>query len=242
MKIIRNFFIVLLFCGIVTQLFAGERDNYPRWKSIFNGIDLDGWKIVGSKGRVNIMDGAFVCNMTSNTPEHTFVCTKEKYDNFILELDVKTDSVYNTGILLRCIDALPNVDTTKVRLYGYQVKIDPTPRKWTGGIFDDYGKTWHWLFSLANDARAREAFSVGKWNHFRIEAIGSNIKTWVNGVPATNLINKKYTKGYIAIKIHSLGNTPEMEKISGRFKNIRIITKNPEQYLQQMDIKAVEAD
>lgn len=56
-------------------------------------------KIVGSKGHVTIRDGAITCNMVMNTPEHTFVCTNKKYGDFILEMDVKTDSIYNTGIL-----------------------------------------------------------------------------------------------------------------------------------------------
>jgi hypothetical protein len=159
----------------------------------------------------------------------------------ILEMDVKTDSIYNTGILIRCIDAPKNTDTCKVSLYGYQVKIDPTTRSWTGGIFDDYGKTWHWLYSLVNDSIARGAYAIAKWNHFRIEAINSNIKVWVNGIPTTNLINQKYTSGYIALKIHALADKPEREKIFGQFKNIRIITKNPEKYLQQMYLKAIEA-
>jgi len=233
------FYLTILISLFLSTSLIAQNDNVP-WVSLFNGRNLDGWKIVGSKGIALIRDEAIICNMTANTPEHTFVCSNEKYGDFILELDVKTDSIYNTGILIRCVDAQKNVDSTKVRLYGYQVKIDPTPRKWTGGVFDDYGKTWHWFYSLVNDSRAKEAYSIGKWNHFRIEAIGANIKVWVNGIPTTNMINHKYASGYIALKIHALGNKPEQEKIFGQFKNIRIIKKNPEKYLQPMDIKAVE--
>ncbi len=224
----------------LTSLMA-QKDNAP-WISLFNGSNLTGWKIVGSKGNVIIRDGAITCNMVVNTIEHTFICSQEKYTDFILEMDVKTDSIYNTGILIRCVDAQKNVDSTRVRLYGYQIKIDPTPRRWTGGIFDDYGKTWHWFYSLANDPRAMGAYSIGQWNHFRIEAIGSGIRVWVNGIPTANMINKKYTKGYIAIKIHALGDKPEQEKIFGQFKNIRIIKKNPEKYLKPMDINAREVN
>ena len=227
---------ISLFLSI--SLMAQNRD-IP-WVSLFNGKNLDGWKMVGSKGIALIRDEAITCNMIAKTTEHTFVCSNEKYGDFILELDVKTDSIYNTGILIRCIDASKNVDTCKVSLYGYQVKIDPNPRKWTGGIFDDYGKTWHWLYSLANDSIARQAYTIGKWNHFRIEAIGAGIRVWVNGIPTTNMINQKYTHGYIALKIHALGDKPEQEKIFGQFKNIRIIKKNPEKYLKPMDIKAIE--
>ena len=54
------------------------------------------------------------------------------------------------------------------------------------------------------------------------------------------MINPKYSEGYIALKIHSLGNHPDLEKLYGRFKNIRIITKNPEKYVKAIDIPALE--
>jgi hypothetical protein len=235
-------FILTMFIGFFLSLSLNAQKDYKQWKSLFNGKNLDGWKIVGSKGAIRVNDGAIICNMVRNTPEHTFVCTKKRYKDFILEMEVKTDSTYNTGILFRCIDVPVSIDTSSVRLYGYQLKIDPSPtRRWTGGVFDDFGRTWKWLYTLADDARARQSYSIGQWNTIRIEAIGSNIKTWVNGVPATNMINQKYKKGYIAIKIHSLGNLPEIEKYSGQFRNIRIISKTPEKYSQPMDIKTLEA-
>jgi hypothetical protein len=128
-------------------------------------------------------------------------------------------------------------------LYGYQVKIDPSPtRCWTGGVFDDFGASWHWLYDLSKDERARKAYQIGGWNHFRIEAIGTSVKVWVNGIPATNMINPKYSNGYIAIKIHSLKNLPEQEKMIGRFKNIRIMTKNLKENLMKMDLQAISVN
>jgi len=129
------------------------------------------------------------------------------------------------------------------KLYGYQVKIDPSPtRCWTGGIFDDFGASWHWLYDLSKDERARKAYRIGEWNHFRIEAIGTSIKVWVNGIPATNMINAKYSKGHIALKIHSLKNLPDEEKKVGRFKNIRIITKNLNKNMLKMDLPALQSN
>jgi hypothetical protein len=53
------------------------------------------------------------------------------------------------------------------------------------------------------------------------------------------MINTKYANGYIALKIHSLKNLPEQEKMVGRFKNIRIITKNLDENLLKMDLPAI---
>ncbi len=208
------------------------------WQSIFNGKDLTGWKTVGSKGKVIVNDGAIECRMTANTAVHTFATTKKKYRNFILEMDFKRDVPFNTGILFRAIEA---PDTASVNLYGYQVKIDPNEkRKWTGGIFDDFGKTWAWIYDLSNDVRAQNANRSNEWNHIRVEMIDNHIKVWVNNIPTVNLINNKYKEaGYIAFKMHSLADKPEQEALKSMFRNIKIITQNPEKYQQEILIPLV---
>jgi len=112
-----------------------------------------------------------------NTIEHTFVTSEKKYRDFILELDLKDDPGFNSGILLRCEDA-PAAAAT--RLNGYQVKIDNSKRSSTGGIFDNFGDSWRWLFDLKDDANARAAFDLGEWSHFRIKCIGSG---WMDRSP-----------------------------------------------------------
>ena len=238
----KSLFVLAMLCFVLNSM-AGDKTDKTPWKTIFNGKDFTNWKLVGSTGVAEIKDSAFYCHMTANTTEHTFVTTKEKYGDFILEMDVNTDPGYNTGILLRCVDKPAGCDTCKVSLYGYQIKIDPsTTRCWTGGIFDDFGASWHWLYDLSKDDRARKAYQIGKWNHFRVEAIGTSVKVWVNGISTTNMLNPKYAKGYIAIKIHSLKNIPEEEAKIGRFKNIRIITKNLDEHLENMDLPAQEVN
>jgi len=238
----NSIYVLIVLSYILNPMNCGKTDE-PPWKYIFNGKDFTNWKMVGGEGVAEIKDSAFYCHMTANTMEHTFVCSREKYKDFILEMDVKTDPGYNTGILLRCVDKPIPCDTCKVSLYGYQVKIDPSPtRRWTGGIFLDYGASWHWLYDLSKDEDARNAYRIGEWNHFRVEAIGPSIKVWVNGIPTTNLINSKHSEGYIALKIHSLKNNPDDEKMIGRFKNIRVLTKNLSKNLAKMELPALEAD
>jgi hypothetical protein len=224
-------------CGISSAAPAvAPTSQQPPWITLFDGTDLKGWTLKGGKGKAIVQDGEIVCHQTSNTLEHTFVCTEAQYGDFILEVDGKIDGQFNSGILFRCVD-MP--ETAQARLNGYQVKIDPTPRKWTGGVFDDFGgSSWHWYYTLENDARAKESFKMGEWNTFRVEAIGQSIKVWVNGVPTTNMTHDKYSKGYIALKIHALGNNPEQENVQGHFRNIRIITENPASYARAMDLPA----
>jgi hypothetical protein len=208
------------------------------WVNLVNGTDFAGWKIVGpaNLAPVTIEDGAFVLRQRAKTSEHTFLTSEKTYGDFILELELKDDPSFNTGILLRCADA---PKAASVRLNGYQVKIDPSiTRAWTGGIFDDFGADWKWLYDLKDDSRARAAFKLGEWARFRIECIGHSIKVWVNGVPTTHLIDDKYSAGYLALKIHSLGDSPDAGATALRVKNIRIITDHPELYQQPIDLAA----
>ncbi len=219
------------------------------WVSLFNGQDLSGWMIKGDPaGKVRVADGQINCQQTAQTKEHTFVCTEAMYGDYIFEADVKIDGAFNSGILFRCVDmpkgAHPSIPgrSEPSALNGYQVKIDPTPRKWTGGIFDDFGPDFKWYYSLEKDPRAQAAFKLEAWNTFRIEAIGNNLKVWVNGVPTTHMTHGKYTTGRIAFKIHSLVNLPELPGVLGHFKNIRIITEKPAAYAQTMDLPAQAID
>lgn len=232
--------ILMLLCSMFLSTTIIAQNNKVPWESIFNGKDLDGWKMVGDKGVAYVKDSAIVIHRISGTKEHAFVTTNKKYSDFILEIDFKMDEPgISTGVLIRCVDANSNPDTSKVRLYGYQIKIDNSPRNWTGGIFDDFGSSWKWMYNLTENEPARQAFKTWDWNTFRIEAIGNKIKVWINDVPATNLVNDKYSNGYIALKIHSLKAGEKGEDVLTYFKNIRIITKDVTKYAKHLDIKQI---
>lgn len=230
---------ILFVISATLQPVSSQTDGV--WKSLFNGKNLDGWTITGGDGKVRVENGFIVLNMKANTQEHTFLRTNKIYRDFIFEVDCRRDTTFQYGILFRAQNAS---DTAHVRLNGYQVKVDHnTARNWTGGIYDDFGTSWYWLYTLQQDKRAQHAEkAVGEWNHWRIEAIGNEIKVWLNGIPTSHLVNSKYDEGYIAFKIHFLGNDPEREKASSWFKNIRIIDVNVPQYSMKMDIPAKEVN
>ncbi len=238
---------LLLLLVSASLAFSGATSAAPAdapWRDLFNGRDLTGWKIVSGQpgAKAYVENGEMIGHIVRGTPEHTFFCTEEKFGDFILELDSFQVAGFNTGVLFRCIDTPP---AASVRLHGYQVKIDPSPtRRWTGGIFDDYGRNWLWLYTLAADERARTAYKFNEWSRIRVEAIGRSLKVWVNGIPTAHLVDDKYTRGYIAFKIHSFGANGDaaQEKNLIHFKNVRIITENPARYALPMDLPAREAD
>ena len=234
--------LLLLLLATATASLAAE--STPPWRELFNGRDLQGWKIVGAtpKAAAYVDEGALTGHMVRGTPEHTFFCTDDSFGDFILEVDCYQTGGFNTGVLFRCIETPPSAS---VRLHGYQMKIDPSPtRQWTGGIFDDYGKNWLWLQNLKANDRGRTAYKFNEWARFRIEAVGSTVKIWVNGIPTAHLIDDKYTRGPIAFKIHSFpakGDAAQ-EKNLIRFKNIRILTTDLVRYAQPIDLPALPRD
>lgn len=218
MKKVSILFLLFSFCQ------NAQAQKPEAWVSLFNGKDLAGWSVVGDSATFTVEEGVIRMHRKANTREHTFLRTDKKYRDFILELECKQQQQFQYGILVR---AIPAPDTAHVRLYGYQLKFDQNKnRRWTGAIFDDFGNTWQWLSTLTDNPEAQNALKeAGQWDHYRFELLGDTIKVWVNGVAASDLVNTKYGEGYIALKIHSLGNNPALEKPTAWVRNIRITEK-----------------
>src|SRR5262245_18112185 len=53
----------------------------------------------------------------------------------------------------------------------------------------------------------------------RVEAFGDSIKTWINGVPAADLVDPVGMEGFIALQVHQ--NKSAMP-VQVRFRNLRI--------------------
>ncbi|MEM9143538.1 MAG: family 16 glycoside hydrolase, partial [Bacteroidota bacterium] len=72
----------------------------------------------------------------------------------------------------------------------------------------------------------------------RIEAIGDTIKTWVNGVPASHLIDDKTASGFIALQVHGIGKDKQ-EGTEVKWKNVNIITKDVARHTQKSPLKPI---
>jgi hypothetical protein len=193
---------------------------------LFNGKDLSGWVRRGGQAKYRVEDGAIVGTSVPNTP-NSFLCTEKEYGDFILELEFKVDPGLNSGVQIRsqCFDEPREVaiggKTFKIsagRVHGYQVEIDPSPRAFSGGIYDEGRRGW--LADLKNNEAARKAFKPGEWNAFRIECRGDSIRTFINGVPAADLKDDVTPRGFIALQVHGVGKRTEPLEV--RWRNIRI--------------------
>lgn len=190
-----------------------------KWVKLFNGKDFTGWKQLNGKAKYEVVKGEIVGTTVHGEP-NSFLVTEKTYGDFILELEFRLDAVMNSGIQFRS-DSRP--DYREGRVHGYQFEIDPSERAWTGGVYDESRRGW--LYPLDYNDVARKAYKHGEWNRARIECIGSTIRTWVNGIPASHLIDDVSPQGFIALQVHSIREKSE-EGRQVRWRNIRIQTEN----------------
>ncbi len=198
------------------------KDKDP-WMDLI-GDNLANWEQLNGSADYKMVNGAIEGGCVLHS-QNSFLCTKEHYDDFILEFDVLVDPVINSGVQIRS-QSLPEYDNGRV--HGYQVEIDPEPRAWSGGIYDEARRLW--LYPLDRNPEGREAFINGEFNHFRVEAIGNSIRTWCNGIPCADLVDDMTDSGFMGLQVHSIG--ADSSKVGKKviWKNMRIITENVASY------------
>ncbi len=188
---------ILLLCALAGPVVAA--DPMP----LFDGKTLEGFRQIGGKASFEVVDGSILGGTIPNQP-NSFLRTEREYGDFILEYEFKIDERLNSGVQIRSL-SIPEYRNGVV--HGYQIEIDPDVargRLWTAGIYDESRRGW--LAPIENNPAARAAFKPNDWNHIRVEAIGDSIKTWLNGVPAADLVDSMTLSGFIALQVHGIGN------------------------------------
>lgn len=195
----------------------GTGAESEEWVTLFNGKDLSGWKVINGTAPYAVEDSAIVGTSVMGSP-NSFLAAEKEYGDFILEFEVMVNDDLNSGVQFRSISD-PSIK--EGRVHGYQFELDPSERSWTGGIYDEQRRGWLYPVDLNPDAQS--AYKNGEWNKARIEAIGSKIRTWLNGVPVASIADTMNASGLIALQVHSIGSEAEAGK-QIKWKNIRIKT------------------
>ena len=207
--------IALLSCAQETKV----EDN---WTPLFNGKDLSGWKVVAGTAPYEVVGEEIIGTSVAGSP-NTFLITEATYDDFILELELKIeDLTSNSGVMARG-QFDPAARDGKGLVFGYQIEADPTERAWSGGIYDEARRGW--LYPLELNPEAKSAFKMGEYNHYRIEAIGDELKTWINGQEVAYVVDDMDKSGFIGLQVHSIRDSTH----AGRktyFKNVKVQTEN----------------
>ncbi|MWW25946.1 3-keto-disaccharide hydrolase [Algibacter lectus] len=228
------FYSKVFLVAIVSVLFSCKEtptDTTP-WQPLFDGETLNGWHQLGGTAVYTVRDQSIVGTTVHNTP-NSFLTSDKMYGDFILELDYKVDSTMNSGIQIRS-NSIPTYRDGRV--HGYQVEIDPSKRAWSAGIYDESRRGW--LNTMENNPEAQKAFNQNDWNHYRIEAIGDTLKTWINDVPASYLIDDKTASGFICLQVHGI-HADKKEGTEIVWKNIKILTDNLSEYSKKSSLEPI---
>jgi len=210
-------FLIYLFLAIYNITASGQ----DGWVDLFNGADFSNFEQLNGNATYKVENGEMVGISRLNTP-NSFLATKSTYSDFILEFDVLVENGLNSGVQFR---SLSTPDYRDGKVHGYQCEIETSARRWAGGIYDEGRRAW--LYPLARNKKGQFAFVPGQWNHYRIEAIGSDIRTWINGIQCTNLVDDMTHEGFIAFQVHSIGDKA-LEGKTVRWKNVKIKTTDLE--------------
>jgi len=166
---------------------------------IFNGRDLTGWS--GQSALWSVENGEIV-GRTSGLARNEFLVSDMAAADFRLTLEVKlVANEGNSGIQFRS-QALPG------DVKGYQADVGPG---WWGKLYEEHGRALLW------EKSGEAAVKSGDWNRYEIEAIGTQIRTKINGRLCVDLDDPRgANRGIFALQLHSGGPTEV------RFRNLKL--------------------
>lgn len=204
----------------------------------FNGTSLEGWS--GDARRWSVQNGELVGRTTADDPlaESAYlVWDGTMPQDFELRCRVRIEGQgANSGIQYRSARVPGQAD-----LRGPQADLD-VDNRYTGvlyeglgrGLMSARGEQVEWgpggkrvIAQFAPDATLRKVIRAGEWNEYRIEARGTRMRHWINGVLMSDVNDGDATRfrrsGSLALQLHK---GPPMEV---RFADleVRALTEAP---------------
>jgi hypothetical protein len=169
-------------------------------KDFFNGKDLTGWD--GNLQLWRVENGDIV-GRSPGIKRNEFLKSHIVADDFRLTVKVKlVPNKENSGIQFRS-EALPNGDVR-----GYQADVGAG---WWGKLYEEHGR------EILSKTPGDPFVKVDDWNEYEIIAVGSRIKTFLNGHTCVDLDDPPGARrGIFAFQIHSGG------PMEVRFKDLKL--------------------
>ena len=194
--------LTLMICTAALQ--AADKTE---WTPLFDGKSTKGWE---PRAQVESFK-AVGDELHLVSKVNVWVVSDLQMGDFIVELEVKIpqeNAGFNSGLGFRLVG-------DKGKPKGYQCEID---RSKPGGV---YGiGMGGWLYPKGKEQTAtynkntKGLFKPKEWNHFKVEAKGPHIRTWLNNKLIAEIEHKQSLKGRFGIQHHGKGGTV-------RFRNLR---------------------
>jgi hypothetical protein len=186
---------MLVFLGASTILFAQE----PKLKKIFNGKNLNGWKLPPDLTCWTVSRGVlFVKNNAEKKGSNLW--TEKNYQNFILSADFLIgDGTVDSGIFLRSEN-----DQIQIGISG-SLKRDLTASPYLPKL------------KYPVEANVKDILKPTDWNTMKIKMVDKTYTVWLNGKEVMTYTSKDIpASGPIGLQLHP-GN-----EMSIKYRNIRL--------------------
>src|SRR5439155_18590992 len=170
-------------------------------KDFFNGKDLTGWD--GDPKLWRVENGEIV-GKSPGIKRNEFLKSHLSAADFRLTLKIKlVPNKENSGVQFRS-EPLQNGE-----MRGPQADVGAG---WWGKLYEESGRG-----VLSDNKAGEKVVKVDDWNEYVIEAVGSKVKTWINGQLCVDLDDAKLSrKGIFGLQIHSGG------PMEVRFKDLKL--------------------
>jgi len=170
--------------GDVADNTLTESEEKDGWKLLFDGKDSSPWITSnGSPIGPAVQDGA----LNPRGCRSYMIATKEKYENFVLELDVKLTENCNSGIFFRVFSMEPLPERGDVGWNGLELAVQQSD---TAG-YHDMGAIYDLVQPTHNALKP-----VGEWNHVELTCDRNLIMVVINGSLVTWMDTDKWTIPY----------------------------------------------
>ena len=187
--------VILVFLGASTILFAQE----PKLKKIFNGKNLNGWKLPPDLTCWTASRGVlFVKNNAEKKGSNLW--TEKNYQNFIISADfLMGDGTVDSGIFLRSEN-----DQIQIGISG-SLKRDLTASPYLPKL------------KYPVEANVKDILKPTDWNTMKIKMVDKTYTVWLNGKEVMTYTSKDIpSSGPIGLQLHP-GN-----EMSIKYRNIRL--------------------
>ena len=195
-----------LLCCLFASCASTAPSSSGTWIDLFDGKTLNGWVTHGGHydgdAGWTVENGA-ITGRQGPKGEGGLIYTARPYTEFELELDVKMDEPFDSGIFVRMAPVGR----------GAQVTLDLVPDGEVGAIYSDA--------FLQHNATARARYKNGQWNHFRVQCTGADmhIQTWMNGEEIVDYAVPPNSPGFapaglIGLQVHAIATIRRRTKCS----------------------------
>ena len=171
--------------------------------ALFNGKDLNDWRIIGPEEGWEVQNGLIVCNGEGRG----WIRPKATYTDFVLRLDYRNSAGGNSGIFLRTSEeGRPAYQGMEIQIY--DVPHDPLNNKSNGAIYDVVAPT------------SDPSHPAGEWNSIEVSCQRTMVNVIINGREVISCDTSKHPDLKDRLKTGYIGLQNHRSPID--FRNVRI--------------------